>query len=128
MSGYKAHLREVLINKIGSLKNQYSVKRSIPNSVHGIVIADQSIPNDISTAPQWYGGVVMNKNQLAALWLPPKFIVYSGIDEADCEAQVKKGLAKLRCSVSRQESQAGEPVEVEEQTSFRTGVNSFDFC
>ena len=69
----------------------------------------------------------MNENELAALSLPPEFAVYSSIDEADCEAQVEKGLTKIRCSVGKQESQAGEPVDEEEQTSFSTGVNSFDF-
>ena len=126
-SGYKAHLREVLVNKVGTLKNRYSVKRSIPDSVRGIVIADQSIPDDFSTAPRCYGGVVINGNELAALSLPPKFAVYSSIDEADCEAQVEKGLTKLRWTVGKQESQAGDPVEEEEQTSFRTSVNRFDF-
>ena len=64
---------------------------------------------------------------MAALSLPPKFAVYSSIDEADCEAQVEKGLTKLRWTVGKQESQAGDPVEEEEQTSFRTSVNRFDF-
>ena len=90
------------------------MKRSILDSVRGIVIADQSVPDDFSTAPRCYGGVVMNENELAALSLPPKFAVYSSIDEADCEAQVEKGLNKIRWSVSKQESQAGGPVEEED--------------
>ena len=97
------------------------MKRSIPDSVRGIVIAD-----DFSSAPWCYGGVVMNEDELAALSLPPKFAIYSCIDTADCETQVEKGLAKLQWSISKQESQVGEPVGEKEQTSFRTGVNGFD--
>ena len=52
----------------------------------------------------------MNESKLAALSLLPKFAVYSGIEEADYEAQVERGLAKLQWSVSKQESQADEPV------------------
>ena len=62
------------------------MKRSIPDSIRGIVIADQSIPDYFSTAPQCYRGVVVNENVLAALSLPPKFAVYSCIHKADFEA------------------------------------------
>ena len=80
------------------------MKRGIPDSIRGILIADQSVPNDFSTAPRCYGGVVMNENELAALSLPSKIAVYCSIDEADCEANVEKGITKLLWSVSRQES------------------------
>ena len=69
----------------------------------------------------------MNENELAALSLPPKLAVYSNIDKADCKAKVEKGLTKLKWSVDKQESRAGKTVKEEEQTSFRTGVSSFDF-
>ena len=72
------------------------MKRSNPDSVHGIVIVDQSIPHDFPTAPRCYSGVLISENEFAALSLPPKFAVYSGIDEGDCEAQVEKGIPKLR--------------------------------
>lgn len=121
----KAHLSEILRKKVVLLGRRFSTKQTVADSIRGITVADQEIPNEFSTAPRCYGNVSLNQNEAAALSLPPKFAVYSKIDEAHCEAEVEKGLAKLRWSVQKQERL--ESGEDEEQTSFRTEANEFDF-
>ena len=122
---YRTHLSEILRKKVNVLGNRYSIQQTVPQSVRGITVGDQQIPDSFSTAPRCYGDVSLNQKELAALSLPPKFAVYSKIDEARCEAEVEKGLAKLRWSLRKREQRAGD--ECEEQISFRTGANKFDF-
>ena len=87
---------------------------------------DQQIPDDFTTEPQCYGGVELSSDEKSALSVPPKFAIYSKIDTTDCEAQVEKGLAKLRWSIQKRErEERGE--ETDESSSYKVGINEFDF-
>ena len=91
--------------------------------VEGITVADQSVPSTFSSNPRRYGGVQLTKDEEKVLCLPPKFAVYEKIDLISCEAQIEKGLAKLRWSVLRkaddETGDAGErEVEREEERAW----------
>ncbi len=123
---YQTELREKLRLKVSTLIRRYSSQEAIPESVRGIVIEDQQVPEEFSTGPKCYGGVEINMDEQAVLSLPPKYAVYSKIDVIDCEAQVEKSLAKLRWSVQKRERQEEEGTEQrEDQKSFKAGYEHF---
>ena len=123
---YQWHLRGLLRSKVSLLVRRYTRKTDIPDSVRGIVVKDQQIPADFSNSPRCYGGVELNEDERAALSLPPKYAIHSKINTTDCEAQVEKGLAKLRWSIQKRgrEEQDEEPSE---SISFKPSANVFDF-
>lgn len=91
--------------------------------VEGITVADQSVPSTFSSNPRRYGGVQLTKDEEKVLCLPPKFAVYEKINLISCEAQIEKGLAKLRWSALRkaddETADAGErEVEQEEERAW----------
>ncbi|KAJ7389597.1 hypothetical protein OS493_030283 [Desmophyllum pertusum] len=59
------------------------------------------MPSTFSSSPQCYGGIELTNDEEKALCLPPKFAVYDRVDLTSCEAQIEKGLAKLRWSMIR---------------------------
>ena len=54
-----------------------------------------------------YGGVELTDDEKKVLCLPPNFAVYEKVDVTSCEAQIEKGLAKLRWSALRNEKEQG---------------------
>lgn len=70
--------------------------------VEGITVGDQTIPCTFSSNPQYYGGVELSGEENKTLCLPPKFAVYDRVNLTSCEAQIEKGLAKLRWSMIHQ--------------------------
>ena len=69
--------------------------------VEGITVADQPVPSTFSSDARCYGGVELSDDEEKVLCLPPKFAVYEKVDLTSCEAQIEKGLAKLRWSALR---------------------------
>ncbi len=65
------------------------------------MVADQHLPSTFSSTPRCYGGVELTGDEEKVLYLPPKFAVYDKVDLTSCEAQIEKGLAKLRWSALR---------------------------
>ena len=125
---YQVSLRAKLRSKVYTLVRRYSNQTVAPESVRGIVVGDQQVPEDFSTDPRCYGDVELSADERSVLSLPPKYAMYSKIDATDCKAQVEKGIAKLRWSIQKrdreEQSGANEPVERE---SFKSTTNAFDF-
>ena len=55
-----------------------------------------------TSEPKCYGGCSVDEDDKKVLSLPPKFIVYSRVDVRQCEAEIEKGLAKLRWTKGKQ--------------------------
>ena len=125
---YQRQLREKLQSKVSTLVQRFSSRKAVPDTVRDIIVQDQQIPEGFSNEPRCYGGVELSADERAVLTLPPKFAAFSKIDSTDCEAQVEKGLAKLRWSIQKRERevQAGTE-ESEESPSFKPSANLFDF-
>ena len=78
------------------LKTKYRPKtRIIPDEIDGIIIKDQSIPENFSTEPRIYGGVSITETR-KELSLPPKYAMYDQVDPVKCQAEIEKALTKLR--------------------------------
>ena len=123
---YQRNLHELVRKKLVNLTNRYSTRFVAPDAVRGIVVEEQEVPVEFSTEPRCYGDVVLDTNERNALSLPPKYAVHAKLDVVDCEAQVEKGLAKLRWSIkeSEREDAVGRPIV---SGAFKTGTNSLDF-
>ena len=107
-------LRKKRKRRVKFLLEKFAVENVIDcvTEVEGITAADQSLPSTFSSNPRCYGGVQLTKDEEKVLCLPPKFAVYEKIDLMSCEAQIEKGLGKLRLSALRkaddETSDAGE--------------------
>lgn len=89
--------------KVNFLSRKYGQNEVVDcvTEVEGITVADQPMPSTFSSSPQCYGGIELTNDEEKALCLPPKFAVYDRVDLTSCEAQIEKGLAKLRWSMIR---------------------------
>ena len=70
---YRVHLRQLLNSKLMTLTRRYSKKEETPDTIRGITVKDQKVPDTFSTEPQCYGGVDLSAEERSALSLPPKF-------------------------------------------------------
>jgi hypothetical protein len=123
---YEQELIDLCRSKVAFLYKKYSVTKCVPDVVRGIVIEDQHIPETFSSEPRCYGGVRLDDCEKKALELPPKFALYDSIDPVECEAQIEKGLAKLRWSLRKREREELGAVDVE-RTLYSGEDNSLDF-
>lgn len=94
----KRDLKEKMRRKEKFLERKYGKVKEVPDEVEGIDVTDKEIPPTFTSSPVCYGGCVVNSSENKLLMLPPRFAVYSKINPDDCEAEVEKGLAKLRWS------------------------------
>lgn len=109
-------LRDKRKRKVGFLSQKYGRKDvDCVTEVKGITVADQTIPPSFSSSPQCYGGVDLTSDEKKALCLPPKFAAYDQVDLTSCEAQIEKGLAKLRWSMIRKTDSTPDEGEEEEE-------------
>ena len=93
---YKQCLAKKRKKKIEFLMNKCGKKREIPDTIDGIIIKDQVITEDFSSEPRVYGYMTINVNECSILILPPNYAVMEKVSETKCQAEVEKGLAKLR--------------------------------
>ena len=107
----KIRIREELKKKKNKKKNflhQKELERrenrnreatlELEEEIEGIIMTDQEIPDSFYTRskPTCHGNVKLTTAEEKVLELPPKFTTYEKINVEECEAQVEKGLAKLR--------------------------------
>ena len=95
-SRYRSELIEQRKQKLDFYKRRCKTGRTIPSKVGDIIIDDQELTNKYSSEPRIYGGATINEKELQLLSLPPKFTITENINIERCEAEVEKGLAKLR--------------------------------
>ena len=88
--------------KVIHLKEKYGRKRRVPDKLEGITIADGEVPVTFSSEPECYGGCSTDEKERKVLSLPPKFAVYDRVNTDECEAEIEKGLAKLRWTKRKQ--------------------------
>ena len=125
---YKTNLLKKRRKKVKFLKNKYRrEKRFIPDETDGIIIKDQTIPDNYTTQPRIYGGVTIGESEKEAMILPPKFAMYDQINPKKCAAEVEKGLTKLRwerIQTKQEESSAG--TNMNDDTDGGFNVNDAD--
>ena len=71
--------------------------------IEGIRIYDMPITQEFDSKPKCYGGVQLKKNEYHILSLPPKFALYEEVNIDRCEAEIEKGMAKLRWNRRKEE-------------------------
>jgi hypothetical protein len=97
-------LQEKRRRKVNFLWQKYEAREEeCITEIAGVNVEDQEIPESFTSSPRCYGGVGLSENEEKILSLPPKFAVYGKVIVTACEAQVEKGLAKLRWTVKREE-------------------------
>jgi hypothetical protein len=98
-------LQEKRRRKVNFLWQKYGAREEeCITEIAGVNVEDQEIPESFTSSPRCYGGVGLSENEENILSLPPKFSVYGKVIVTACEAQVEKGLAKLRWTVKREET------------------------
>ena len=60
---------------------------------------------EYSSKPKCYGHVQLDENEECVLSLPPKFAMYDEIKVSKCEAEIEKGMAKLRWNRWKEEDE-----------------------
>ena len=120
--------------KIAFLREKYGQSREIPDQIEGITIADSDLPATFNSEPRCYGGCSTDEKEKKILSLPPKFAVYDKVNTVECEAEIEKGLAKLRWTKRKQfegdKNQQDENKEPEGETKgtvYDFESNTFDF-
>ena len=115
---YRTLLWEKRKRKVDFLRQKFGKrKEQVVTKIAGITVADQLIPQNFSSSPRCYGNIEVTKNEVEILSLPPKFAVFDRVDLVKCEAQVEKGLAKLRWTTQRTTEPANEQGESTTQIS-----------
>ncbi|KAJ7323144.1 hypothetical protein OS493_032147 [Desmophyllum pertusum] len=71
-------------------------------------------------------GIELTNDEEKALCLPPKFAVYDRVDLTSCEAQIEKGLAKLRWSIIRRADSGPDEGEGEKERTDKSGRFAVD--
>ena len=97
------------------------------------LLLDQ-IPATFTSKPKCYRGCSVDEKQKKVLSLPPRFAVYNRVDVQQCEAEIEKGLAKLRWTNGKQtevheggEGREEDQVEEERSVVYDIGNETFDF-
>ena len=120
---HKEHLK----TKLTFLTKKYSAKTVVPDTVHGVNIADQPIPPNFSSEPRIYGEVALTEFEKETLALPPKFALYENIDPLKLEMQVEKANSKLRWSINQKEKDREGNLRTEREEIFNPITNTFNF-
>ena len=120
---HKDHLK----SKLEFLTKKYSAKTKIPDTIHGVNVADQPIPPTFSSEPRIYGEVALSKFEKETLALPPKFALYENIDPLKLEIQVEKANSKLRWSINQKEKDREGNFRPERDQLFNPVTNTFNF-
>ena len=110
------------------MEKKYGRSRGTPGQLKGITIADREIPPAFTS--KCYGGCSIDEKE-KILSLPPKFAVYNGVNTTQCEAEIEKGLAKLRWTKRKQFEMGGEnkdQTEEERRAVYDIKSKTFDFC
>ena len=110
--------KDKLSRKIQFYRRKYKRTIVIPDSIEGITISDQEIPDGIMKPPQCYGNSEINNVEREVLMLPPRYAVFDRVKESDCKAEIEKGMAKFRWSYENSEER--------ENVNYIEG-NTFDF-
>ena len=119
---YRTLLWEKRKRKVDFLRQKFGKrKEQVVTKIAGITVADQLIPQNFSSSPRCYGNIEVTKNEVEILSLPPKFAVFDRVDLVKCEAQVEKGLAKLRWTTQRTTEPANEQGESTTQKTIEMG-------
>jgi len=117
--------------KVRFLKKKYGQSRGTPDQLKGITIADRKIPATFTSEPKCYGGCSIDEKEKKIPSLPPKFAVYKGVNTTQCEAEIEKGMAKLRWTKRKQFGMDGEnkdQTEEERRAVYDIKSKTFDFC
>ena len=124
---YARQLRNQLNSKIKFLQTKFSEDiTNVPDLLQDIVISDQDLPDTFTSDPRMYGNVELTEQEMELLSLPPKFAVFDKIDTINCEAEVEKGLGKLRWAIAEEE-QRQQGIVRQERTVLDTVTSTFDF-
>ena len=110
------HLR----NKNKQTSNQKHTEKE-ENDIEGIIIGNQTIPEDYKSKLKKYGDVKLTKDEEEALQLPPKYCVYNKIQKLECQIELEKTLSKMRWSSKDYENTNG---ELNEPSDNNTNNNS----
>ena len=114
--------------KLQHLRQKYKKKeRTLPDEVEGIIVKDQEIPAEYSSAPKMYGGVTLEDNEQSLLTLPPGYATYEMIKEEQCEAEIEKSMAKLRWESNKSVDQDGDELPQEEKKWHDQQTHTMDF-
>ena len=128
---YARYLRKNKSSKIEFLKKKFCRETLLPDQLRGVIIADQDIPEEFTSSPRTYGGTTISEDEEQLLSLPPNFSIYDRVDSTECEAQVEKGLSKLRWTLQKKARQEEEGNEEEEEQAARSYFDpesrTFDF-
>ena len=99
---YEKECAEKQKKKLQHLQNKYkNKKKTIPDEIEGITLTDQELPAEYSSTARTYGGIELEENEHSLLSLPPKYATYEKVELESCEAEIEKGLAKLRWEEKR---------------------------
>ena len=88
------HLREIHFKQ----KQHTRELHTHEDTIQGITVGDQQIPNNYNAKVLKYGNVNVNKDEETVLLLPPKMCVYQNVTKLDLEIEIEKSMCKFRYS------------------------------
>ena len=62
-------------------------ERTIPDEMEGIILKDQEIGDEYTSAPRLYGGITLTNDEQSILELPPKYAIHEKVDKEHCETK-----------------------------------------
>ena len=78
------------------------------NEIEGIIIADQTIPDNYVPEIKKYGNAKLKPEEEEALKLPPKYCIFNQVNKLECQIEAEKCLCKLRWTSKDYEEYTGE--------------------
>ena len=114
--------------KIRHLRGKYMKKEeTVPDEIDGIVLKDQELTDEYTSAPRMYGGVDLTNDEHSLLELPTKYATYEKVNRDPCEAEIEKSLAKLRWESKKDDDPRGNELPREEKGWHDQHSKTMDF-
>ena len=104
--GRKKKIQFLKEKKTKEEKRSKETRKKQDDVIHGVRIHDRPLTEEYSNKPTCYGGAQLNEDEEQTLCLPPKFALYEEVKVSKCEAEIEKGMAKLRWSRWKEEEGA----------------------
>ena len=92
--------------KTSFLRKKYRTEEGrTHNTINGVTIADQKLPDNYESEPRMYGGTneMLSAHEVDVLKLNPKFTIFETVNVENCEIEIERGLTKLRWEETRKE-------------------------
>ena len=120
-----------MTTKVNFLRNKYTntlayVSDTLHDTLHDVTISDQDLLDTFASYPRIYGDAALSDQDVDVLKLPPNFAIYDKIDDIDCEAQIEKGIAKLRWAINEAEQAEVNAIRPD-RTVLNAETKTFDF-